>query len=71
MKLNKHNCKIKLYLGPMDQWIQNTPALEVRGARSIVRKSQRIRKFAVRLCLLVMPGGTPIKSHHRDCLDIS
>lgn len=47
-------------------------------AQGIVQKSgpkdyliQRIRKFAVRLCLLVTSEATPIKSRQYDCLNMS
>ena len=33
-------------------------------------KSQRLRVFAVRLCILVMEKATLIKSHQHDCLNM-
>jgi hypothetical protein len=33
-------------------------------------KSQRLRVFAVRLCILVMEKATLIKSYQHDCLNM-
>lgn len=71
---NQSKCRV-VVLSP-SKYIYNTlPHLSLReyfegGDRKNV-KSQIIREFAVRLCLLVMSTATPIKSHQHDGLNVN
>lgn len=67
---NQSKCRI---MEPFPIFLQITLAtkngqglLQERG-----RKSQKIRKFAVRLCLLGMSKAKHIKSHQHDVLNVS
>lgn len=63
--------------GAQLQWIhlQNIPA--PRAQKTLLKmgqrdcRSQRVRDFAIRLCLPVTSVATPIKSHQQDCPNVS
>lgn len=63
--------------GAKSQWLhlQNTPAPQAQGTLQKRRwkdcESQRIREFAVRLCLPVTSEAAPVKSHQHACPSVN
>lgn len=57
----------------VDSSLQNNSAPKAQGTLwkkgQKEWKSQRVRKFAVRLCFLVMSEATPVTTRQRDCLN--